>query len=347
MSAINLSPDTDPTLSALVDSTTRFVSQNYLWLQKHYTFPNDTLKDLEECRQRVPLNDALIVLLLAIVWTIARFSATKYILTPFARVCGMSKSETKKYPECAWKFFYYLFTFSITLYLIFGQNCCNYFSQRSLIWKDYSINDSIPANVRTLYLIEISFYIHSIYAVIFLDEWRKDSLVMFSHHIITLALLTLSLATKAHRVGVLVLLLHDGCDVAMEATKCLLAFKSIGGLFGKFMDVLSGVGFILFLSSWFVCRLYWFPLKAIYSSSEYFTQRTTKFPFMVVLYSLLWLILAMDVYWFSFIVKILVNIITGKSRVEDNREYSEGQSDKAINQRAVNGVHKRGKQKQH
>ncbi|CAG2162999.1 unnamed protein product [Oppiella nova] len=317
MSAINLSPDTDPTLSALVDSTTRFVSQNYLWLQKHYTFPNDTLKDLEECRQRVPLNDALIVLLLAIVWTIARFSATKYILTPFARVCGMSRSETKKYPECAWKFFYYLFTFSITLYLIFGQNCCNYFSQRSLIWKDYSINDSIPANVRTLYLIEISFYIHSIYAVIFLDEWRKDSLVMFSHHIITLALLTLSLATKAHRVGVLVLLLHDGCDVAMEATKCLLAFKSIGGLFGKFMDVLSGVGFILFLSSWYVCLS----------------------PVLVPIES--------HLLEFRFIVKILVNIITGKSRVEDNREYSEGQSDKAINQRAVNGVHKRGKQKQH
>ncbi|CAG2113786.1 unnamed protein product, partial [Medioppia subpectinata] len=225
-----------------------------------------------------------IVLILALVWTIGRFSASKYLFTPFARLCRMSKSDVQKYPESAWKFFYYLFTFSFVVYLLFVQNCCDYFSRRDLIWKDFSIDDVIPGNVRILYLIEISFYIHSVYAVIFLDEWRKDTLVMFTHHIIispetfyihsvyavifldewrkdtlvmfthhiiTIALLSLSLAAKAHRVGIVVLLLHDGCDVIMEATKCLLTFKSIGGFMGKFFDILSGIGFLLFLGSWY------------------------------------------------------------------------------------------------
>jgi len=184
----------------------------------------------------------------------------------------------------------------------------------------------------------------------YLDEWRKDSLIMFIHHIITFSLLSLSFVAKAHRVGVLVLLLHDGCDVIMEATKCVLNFKSIGGLFGKFMDILSGIGFVSFTISWFVCRLYWFPLKAINSCSEYFSQNAIKFPFMLVLYSMLWIILAMNIYWFSFLVKILISIITGKaSELEDNREYS-SKDDTKVNtkvkhQREKNGVGKKLKQK--
>jgi len=104
----------------------------------------------------------------------------------------------------------------------------------------------------------------------------------------------------------------------MEGTKCALNFKSIGGLFGKLMDILSGIGFISFMISWyiffllkiikkfdhsfnhrFICRLYWFPLKAIYSCSEYFTRNQIKFPFMLILYSMLWIILAMNIYWFT------------------------------------------------
>lgn len=336
MSAINRISDSDPNYFEFIQSSTNFISHNYLWLKNNYDFPSDTIKDFERCRSRIWSKDILIILSLSVIWTIIRFFATKYLFKPFARLCRMSEKDVQKYPESAWKFLFYLSTFAGAFYIIFGQTCCNYFNRRSLIWNDFSIDDVLPENVRILYLIEISFYIHSIYAVLCLDEWRKDSLVMFAHHIITLSLLTLSLATKAHRVGILVLLLHDGCDVIMEATKCLLGLKTMGGLVGKLVDVLSGIGFLLFLSSWAVCRLYWFPLKAIYSCSEYFLQNQMKFPFMLVLYSMLWIILVMDVYWFTFIVKILVNIITGKSKIEDNREYSKN---------SVNGVHKKFKRK--
>ncbi|XP_054156019.1 ceramide synthase 1-like [Oppia nitens] len=319
----------DPSLMDIIQSTAQFAKQNYLWLKSNYKFPDNTLDDLRECGQRIAPVDYITIALMAIGWTIARNATSSYIFKPFARSCRIKRKDVEKFPESAWKSSYYLFTFLYTVYLLFGQNCCHYFLETHNIWSDYSVDDTVPTNIRLLYLVEISFYIHSIYAVLVLDEWRKDTLVMFSHHIITLTLLSLSLATKAHRVGVIVLLLHDGCDVAMEVTKCLLLFK-YKGIVGKLIDGLTAISFITFVGSWIICRLYWFPMKAIYTSSAYFTQQNTqKFPFMLVLYTMLWVILAMDVYWFIFIIKLSVNVITGKSKIEDNREYSVNKSSKS------------------
>jgi len=335
-----------PNYLQFIQSFSNFLSANYQRLKENYSFPIDTIKDLEQVRTRTSTNDVIVVFSLAIILTIGRYLATEFLFKPFARICRMSDKEVVKYPESAWKFLFYLSTFSLTLYITFGQTCCQYFYQPSLIWDNYSMNDVVPNNMHILYLIEISFYIHSIYAVVCLDEWRKDSLVMFIHHIITFLLLSLSFVIKGHRVGVLVLLLHDGCDVIMEGTKCVLNFKSIGGLFGKVMDILSAIGFISFVISWFICRLYWFPLKAIYSCSEYLTKHEIKSPFVLVLYSMLWIILAMNIYWFTFIVKLLINILTGKSsKLEDTREYSQKQEKNVKYQRERNGVQKKQKRK--
>jgi len=313
-----------PTYLQFIDSSTNFVLTNYRWLRNNYYFPSDTISDFKLCWSQTNTDYILIVIVLAVLWTIARYVSAEFAFKPFARLCGMSKKDVQKYPESAWKFLFYLSTFSASVYIIFGKQCCPYFDNPSMAWINYSMNDVIPQDISILYILEVSFYIHSIYAVLFLDEWRKDSLVMFIHHIITVSLLSLSFMTKAHRIGVLVILLHDGCDVIMEGTKCLLNYKSIGGLCAKIMDVLSAIGYISFLIFWFVCRLYWFPLKALYSSSEYFTHNQIKFPFMVVLYFMLWIIQAMNIYWFSFIVMLFVNIVTGRmSELEDNREYSQ------------------------
>lgn len=55
---------------------------------------------------------------------------------------------------------------------------------------------SVPADIAIAYLIQGSFYGHSIYATIYMDAWRKDSAVMVVHHIITLALISFSYAFR-------------------------------------------------------------------------------------------------------------------------------------------------------
>ncbi|XP_054156018.1 ceramide synthase 1-like [Oppia nitens] len=308
----------DPSFMDIIQSTALFASENYLWLKSNYKFPDNTLDDLRECGQRLATADCIAVVVLAIGWTIGRYLTSKYIFRPFAQSIG---SNIRKFSESSWKVSYYIFTTTFLIYLLFGQNCCHYFTETQHIWSDYSMDDTVPTNVRLLYLVEISFYIHSIYAVLVLDEWRKDTLVMFSHHIVTLVLLAISLLTSAHRVGLIVLLTHDSCDIWLELGKCLLTMKHLTGLYGQLANKLIGLNFILFATSWIICRLYWFPLKAIYTSAVYFTdENNQKFPFMLLLFTMLWIILAMDIYWFMLIIKATIKVIIGKSYIEDPRD---------------------------
>jgi len=54
----------------------------------------------------------------------------------------------------------------------------------------------IPQDIYTLYVVEAGFYFHSIYATLFMDQWRRDSHLMILHHILTNALIFFSFAVR-------------------------------------------------------------------------------------------------------------------------------------------------------
>lgn len=66
-----------------------------------------------------------------------------------------------------------------------------------LFGLDWKSGMSVPTDIAIAYLIQGSFYGHSIYATVYMDAWRKDSLVMVVHHFITLALITFSYAFRS------------------------------------------------------------------------------------------------------------------------------------------------------
>lgn len=67
---------------------------------------------------------------------------------------------------------------------------------RRLLSPDWKSGMPVPTDIAIAYLIQGSFYGHSIYATIYMDAWRKDSAVMVVHHIITLALICFSYAFR-------------------------------------------------------------------------------------------------------------------------------------------------------
>ena len=67
-------------------------------------------------------------------------------------------------------------------------------------------------------MVEMAFY-WSLFFTQFSDVKRKDFAEMFIHHLATLALLTLSWTTQMHRIGSLVILVHDFADHWMELAK--------------------------------------------------------------------------------------------------------------------------------
>ena len=152
-----------------------------------------------------------------------------------------------------------------------------------------------------MYVLETAHYLHCLYAVIYINSWSKDSSVLFFHHIIALLLIAISYLTRTHRVGILVLYLHDVCDVIMESCKCLVKLQFKNKWLVKLSEATRVGGFALFIVFWFLYRLYYFPLRIIYPSVLYLSSNPVYswFPLAFFLYFLLWFIFSMNLYWAS------------------------------------------------
>lgn len=66
------------------------------------------------------------------------------------------------------------------------------------VWlsADWTPGMAVPRDIAAAYLLQGSFYGHSIYATLYMDSWRKDSVVMLVHHVVTLLLIVSSYAFR-------------------------------------------------------------------------------------------------------------------------------------------------------
>jgi len=208
------------------------------------------------------------------------------------------------------------------------------------------MNLTVPTNIYAVYVVQISFYVHSLYATVFVDQWRRDSIVLIGHHIITAVLLIFSLSTRCHKAGLIAIFLHDVCDILLEGTKTSLYFKQQGNRTLRVFEHIADVGFACFAVTWFVTRLYFFPLRHIYISSVYLDEKNIRVPFIFLLNTLLYVLLAMNIYWFSFILNLLYKVITGQE-LEDNRDYEEEERLEQENQKQTKDASNQLNKKEH
>lgn len=83
------------------------------------------------------------------------------------------------------------------------------------IWSGYpSSHYPLPGPVKFYYLNETAFYIHGIF-ILTAEARRKDHIQMMSHHFIAIALMLTSYAWNFTRVGCLIMILMDICDVLL------------------------------------------------------------------------------------------------------------------------------------
>jgi hypothetical protein len=54
---------------------------------------------------------------------------------------------------------------------------------------------------------------------VIMDEKKKDFVAMFSHHVVTILLVILSGLGNMHRVGAVIMLTFDICDILLEMAK--------------------------------------------------------------------------------------------------------------------------------
>uniref|UniRef100_A0A8C5U8I9 Ceramide synthase 1 n=1 Tax=Malurus cyaneus samueli TaxID=2593467 RepID=A0A8C5U8I9_9PASS len=184
-------------------------------------------------------------------------------------------------PESAWKLLFYSVSWSYGAYLLFGTDYPFFHDPPSVFRGTGSATD-----IAIAYLLQGSFYGHSLYATAYMDTWRKDSLVMLLHHVVTLTLIASSYAFSD--VGSWSFL-HDSMG-PLEFTKLNVYFKHRGGVRHRLND--RGNCWV-----WGLVR----PIgsvKVLYATSHSSLQAVPDIPFYFFFNALLLVLTLMNIYWF-------------------------------------------------
>lgn len=237
------------------------------------------------------------------------------------------KKKVKKFKESAWKSVYYLSGELLALLVTYNEP---WFTNTSYFWT--GPGEHVWPDLKTklklkgLYMYVGGFYTYSIFALIFWETKRSDWGVSMSHHIATAILIVLSYILRFARVGSIVLALHDGSDVFLEIGKMS---KYTG------VECLASVAFILFVLSWIILRLIYYPFWILRSTSYEVLLKLDKdkHPFEGPIYyyvfnTLLFSLLVLNIYWWVLIYRMLKKQIQARGQVTDDlRSDSEGEDE--------------------
>ncbi|NXB18355.1 CERS1 synthase, partial [Rhagologus leucostigma] len=231
--------------------------------------------------------------------------------------CNLQPKDAAKMPESAWKLLFYSMSWSYGAYLLF---CTDYpfFHDPPSVFYDWKRGMEVPTDIAIAYLLQCSFYGHSLYATAYMDTWRKDSVVMLLHHVVTLTLIASSyafsrLCTKpSERPAALPFPRSRDWD-ARAAGGCAGSVPCGGGDTKPPLSPCPG-------RFWF--RLYWFPLKVLYATCHSSLQSVPNIPFYFFFNALLLVLTLMNIYWFLYIVLFVAKVLLGQMQeVNDVREY--------------------------
>ncbi|XP_070064991.1 ceramide synthase 6 isoform X3 [Drosophila virilis] len=201
-------------------------------------------------------------------------------------------STLVKFCENTWRCLYYLYSFIFGVIVLWDKP---WFWDVKTCWYGYP-HQSVSNDIWWYYMISMSFY-WSLTATQFFDVKRKDFWQMFIHHMVTLLLMSLSWVCNLHRVGSLVLVVHDCADIFLEAAKLTK--------YANYQKVCDAI-FAIFTVVWIVTRLGFYP-RIIYSSSVEAPRILPMFPAYYIFNSLLLMLLVLHVIWTYMILKIVVD----------------------------------------
>jgi len=223
-------------------------------------------------------------------------------------------SVVKKFSEGMWRLTFY---FAASIY-----------GWRVVLWDKPHLTDPLQSLIDYpnhpvtteewwYYNIELGFYVSLVITQV-IDTKRKDFWQMFVHHIVTIALLVLSWSCNFHRMGCMVLAIHDIADVPMEGAKLAKYCNR-----QRLADLL----FAIFTVTWIYTRCYVLPTRVIYYTSYKALDFIPIFPAYYVFNGLLCLLQLLHICWTVLIVRIIFDALKNdgmrdlRSESEDSDEH--------------------------
>lgn len=119
----------------------------------------------------------------------------------------------------------------------------SYWLNLHALWLDFPVRE-VDGIVKYYYLVTFAFWLQQL-VVINIEERRKDHLQMFTHHMITCALLFGSYCYHQTRVGNVILCLMDVVDLFLPLAKILKYLK---------FRLICDIAFGAFMITWFFAR---------------------------------------------------------------------------------------------
>ncbi|KAF9452502.1 longevity assurance proteins LAG1/LAC1 [Macrolepiota fuliginosa MF-IS2] len=245
-----------------------------------------------------------------------------YCKTPYTRkeLQQMNRSVLR-FAEQGWSVVYYSlqWCYGLYVYMSLPTRVLNPVD----LWLNYP-HIPLAGPFKFYYLTQTAFYLHQI-LILNAEERRKDHVQMMMHHIITVILMWTSYFTNFTRVGALIMVLMDYCDIFLPLAKMLRYLKG--------NQLLTDAIFGWFLVSWFVTRHVLF-LSVIRSTmfdapkyisfemsveeGRYFT--TTAY---ILFCTLLLALELMQCIWFWMICRVAYRVLTGKGAADERSDDEE------------------------
>eukprot|EP01105_Mastigella_eilhardi_P015474 TRINITY_DN3542_c0_g1_i1.p2 TRINITY_DN3542_c0_g1~~TRINITY_DN3542_c0_g1_i1.p2 ORF type:complete len:377 (-),score=120.32 TRINITY_DN3542_c0_g1_i1:8-1138(-) len=152
-------------------------------------------------------------------------------------------------------------------------------------------NVAVVWAMKLFYMVQLGYHADSLVRHLLWERARRDFWEMLLHHLVACALVLFSYLSNFLRVGILVFLVHDACDVFICALKIIV---EVGG-----HNVAMVVCYVLLMCTWVYCRLFAFPLLVIAPSVLVPLRVLGPRSIGPLLFfnSLLLVLLALHVYW--------------------------------------------------
>ncbi|KAK3442848.1 hypothetical protein EUGRSUZ_B03093 [Eucalyptus grandis] len=273
--------------------------------------------------------DVAVLPFFVLFFLIARFFLDRFVFETVGRWMILGKGQQtrdvesdgrkkiRKFKESAWKFVYFLSSQLLGLYVTYDEpwfTNTRYFwvGPGDQVWPD----QKIKLKLKAVYMYAAGFYTYSIFALVFWETRRSDFGVSMSHHVATVILIVLSYIFRFARVGSVVLALHDASDVFLEIGKMS---KYIGA------EMVASGAFLLFVLSWIILRLIYYPFWIIWSTSYEVIltldkdKHTVDGPIYYYVFNFLLIcLLVLHVYWWVLIFRMLVKQIQARGQVTDD-----------------------------
>lgn len=115
-------------------------------------------------------------------------------------------------PSCSLSFF----SFQTSLLQYLHRNLPTQMFNPIHLWLNYPHNP-IAGPIKLYYLTQTAFYLHQV-LILNAEARRKDHVQMMTHHVITIILVGMSYFYNFTRVGCLIMVLMDYCDIFLPAS---------------------------------------------------------------------------------------------------------------------------------